>query len=79
MVQPENDKPHIGWKEVCQRTGVSKSTICRWERDDLIPKASRRFTNNARIWTEVIIQKIIEVRHREKEPPSPPPTAKKKK
>ena len=78
MAEPPKRKTRYTWKEVCQKTGISKSTIVRWEEKEYVPRPKRLASNKARIWTDEILQKIIDFRDREEEPPSKPVPGKKR-
>ncbi len=59
-------------KQVIDKTGVSKSTLVRWEKAGVFPKPKRRARTKARIWTDEHIQKIVAYRDKEEEPPPEP-------
>lgn len=52
------------FKEVCEKTDLSKSTLVRWEKRKIFLKPKRRARNKARIFTEEHVKKIIEYRDR---------------
>ena len=72
LMAGETEKKKYGWKEVVQLTGVSKSTLVRWENADHIPKPKRRASNRARLFDEDYIRRAKEFKEREIPPPSPP-------
>ena len=63
-------------KEVEGKTGLSKSTIVRWEEAGVFPKPKRRARNKARIFTDEHVQKILDHKNAVEEPPEKPAKAK---
>jgi DNA-binding transcriptional MerR regulator len=55
--------------EVVEKTKLSKSTLVRWEERGIIPRPKRKVRTKARIYTDEIINKIIEYRDLVEEPP----------
>jgi DNA-binding transcriptional MerR regulator len=53
-------------------TGLSTSTLVRWENAGIIPRPKRRVRTKARIYTDEIIKRIIEYRDRVEDPPARP-------
>lgn len=71
-------KKKYGWKDVQQQTGVSKSTLVRWEEKGYIPRPKRRASNRARMFDDEYISRAKEYNERVIEPPSPPKRSKRK-
>jgi DNA-binding transcriptional MerR regulator len=50
--------------EVCKMLNVSKSTLFRWERDELIPPVKRGGPKNQREYTLKHLEKIIDIQEK---------------
>ena len=64
------------WEDVERETGVSKSTLVRWESEGLLPKLRRLKRTNARIFTPEYIAKAKEIKNETVEPAEEPATKK---
>ena len=65
-------KKKHSWKDVERLTGVSKSTLVRWEQKGCIPQPKRRASNRARMFDDEYISRAKEYNEKVVEPPSPP-------
>ncbi len=77
---PRPEDRYYTTKEVLDKTGISKSTLVRWEKEGYLPRPSRRaYGNKDRLWTDRHINLIEERKNKIEEPPGDATTKKPKK
>ena len=59
-----NDQTYYRTAEVCDKVGVSKSTLFRWFKDGVIEDTAYRDRGGWRLYTEADLERIIKEAHK---------------